>query len=97
MLVPSGLPQAQCAVCGVFKGPTNNWFKAVSPKLPTGTSLDGIAFGGSDALVTAADDDLKIEDICGVECLHKRLSRWIDAHQALIAANAPTTTESEKA
>lgn len=95
MLIPSGLPKAQCAICGVYKGPTNNWYKAVAPKGPNGTSLDGIAFGGSDVDVEADAEDLVITDICGVECLHKLLSRWIDAHQALIAATAPATKESE--
>jgi len=94
MLVPSGLPKAQCTVCGRYKGPTNNWFKALSVENPSPTGEDGIAFGPSTATVSDMTG-LKIEDICGVECLHKRLSRWIDAHQALIAATVPATQESE--
>jgi hypothetical protein len=89
-------PTITCDVCGRPKGPTNNWFKAITPLYPEpiGTGLDGIAFGGSDAKFSD-DPMIVVEDICGVDCLHKRLSHWIEAHRALIAVNASATKESE--
>jgi hypothetical protein len=94
MLPPTELPTAVCAVCGKFKGPTNNWFKAITPTGPISASSDGIAFGASNAEIDE-EDDLYIEDICGSACLHTRLSRWIETHQALTVPAVPSTEESE--
>jgi hypothetical protein len=71
------VPTVTCDVCGRQKGPTNNWFKCITPK-DRQPSEDGIAFGLSCAEIDH-DDGLLIEDICGRECAHKRLSRWMES------------------
>jgi hypothetical protein len=67
--------QITCDVCGRAKGETNHWFKAVVDR--TVEVPVGIAFGTSEA--NAEGTGLVLEHICGEACLHKRLSRWIDA------------------
>jgi len=65
-----------CDVCQRQKGETNHWFTAVSdPRVPG----PGIAFGTSASFVE--DEGIKVEHICGQECLHKRINQWIDACQ----------------
>lgn len=65
------IPQIYCDVCGRAKAETNHWFVAVSnPK-----HVKGIAFGPSDALFSP---EFTSEHICGQECLHKRLSQWLE-------------------
>jgi hypothetical protein len=81
--------QITCDVCGRVKQETNHWFKAVVD--PVHPNPAGIAFGTSAAEV--GDSDLKIEHICGQECLHKRLSRWIEG----TIASTSTTQESVNA
>lgn len=63
-----------CNVCGRQKQETNHWFVVASdPRVPGG----GIAFGT--CLAFSDDPAVKLEDICGQECLHKRLNQWINA------------------
>ena len=66
--------QIICNVCGIAKGETNHWFKAViDPLHPV-----GIAFGSHEATI-GDPTGLEMEHICGQACLHKRLFRWIEA------------------
>ncbi len=64
----------KCDVCGKLKGETNHWLK-VSPSV---SRLDG-------GLMFSKDPDFQsggltqIEDICGQECAHKRLSAWLES------------------
>lgn len=60
-----------CDVCGSRKREVNHWFTAITR---AGTS--GIAFGPAHAEYDAEDSALTVENICGQECLHKRLSQW---------------------
>lgn len=68
----------RCDVCGVEKGNANGWFLVEpapwdftvvpwefrSPLLELEESGDSIASG--------------VDHICGYECLHKRLSEWLE-------------------
>jgi hypothetical protein len=76
----------KCDICGRQKQETNHWLVAI-----TRPEYEGILF------VPVEASGLRVEgytheDICGEDCMHKRLSRW------LTDLNAPApTTESEAA
>lgn len=64
------ITQVKCDVCGVVKQETNHWF------------LVFISSGmrGFDVRVLLGDIntyDNPHEDVCGSECLHKLLDKWI--------------------
>jgi hypothetical protein len=80
-------PATFCDICSRAKQETNHWFIAVTDLAAKATGNTGIAFGTSDAEIDTRQLHL-IEDICGQECLHKRLARWIEAQ----AANSAVTT-----
>jgi hypothetical protein len=67
-----------CNVCSRMKQEANHWFVAITPK-DASEKRRGIAFGPSEVVIDEEDDSLILEDICGQECLHKRLSRWIES------------------
>lgn len=66
-----------CDVCGRQKGSTNHWYVAITdPPTAELPGSEGIAFGPIEA--ETFDPALKREHICGQECLHKRLSQWLE-------------------
>jgi hypothetical protein len=73
----------KCDVCLRQKQETNHWFVVALDKT-TGVLMFAPAGSGAGK----PDGDLQFEDICGEECLHKRLSRWLENQ------TAPTTQES---
>jgi hypothetical protein len=62
-----------CDVCGQIKGETNHWFIALTN---AGHHEVGIGFGPADC--DHQTDTTIREDICGQECLRKRLSQWLE-------------------
>lgn len=61
-----------CDVCGQQRGETNHWFVAGHDR---SNLAAGIAFGPGDSVFS---DFVTVEHICGQECLHKRLSQWLE-------------------
>jgi hypothetical protein len=85
-------PVITCDVCGRVKGETNHWFLAIAPIDTSDPRSNGIAFGTSAAELEDPRGLIR-QHICGQECMHKRLSRWIEAS----TAPTPTTQESVNA
>ena len=82
-----------CDICGRAKQETNHWFVAITDTALMDVSDTAIIFDEAEA----ADDRGRIghtEDICGQECLHKRLNQWLDGLQA---ASRPAPPEEETA
>jgi len=63
-----------CDVCNAQKQETNHWFKVIEKPL-----MNRIEFYAPDA---EASENFEHEDICGQECLHKRLSQWLESETA---------------
>jgi hypothetical protein len=61
-----------CNVCGRMKRETNHWLKVYTTPLST-----AILFAPAAEPIDATG--YVKEDICGQECLHKRLSRWLES------------------
>jgi hypothetical protein len=67
-----------CDVCRTHKQEANHWYVAITdPRVASSRLFDGIAFGTIGSEVN--DPLLKVEHICGQECLHKRLSQWLES------------------
>ena len=75
-----------CDVCGRQKQETNHWLVAVMKD-----GFEGIIFQPAEATEEPRNPRVIYEDICGQECAHKRLSRWLDELNAVFSE----TTESE--
>lgn len=69
--------RTQCDICGALKGETNHWFIAYEVN-----GIVGIMFIPADKVTSRRDlSHAKIDDICGQECAHKRLSQFLDTFQ----------------
>jgi hypothetical protein len=73
-----------CDICKRPKELTNHWQVAI-----TKPGLEGVLFLPAEAVESPRHADFVYEDICGQECCHKRLSRWLDD------LNAPSTVSNE--
>lgn len=61
-----------CNVCGHAKQEANHWLCALSQ------GRSGIVFWpASEPVAFDGFDHLPVEDICGADCAHKRLSQWL--------------------
>ena len=76
-----------CDICGADKKQTNHWFVAFES-----VYLTGLMFVPAEDSRSAPDPAYIREDICGQECLHKRLSRWLESQTATAAAPAESVT-----
>jgi hypothetical protein len=76
-----------CDVCGRPKLETNHWLVAI-----TRVGMEGILVQPSEVSVSPRNPDFLYEDLCGDECVHKRISRWMDAR-----IQPSTPPESEQA
>jgi hypothetical protein len=70
-----------CNVCGRQKQETNHWLVAI-----VRDGFEGILFQPAEACSDPRNPDFKYEDICGQECSHKRLSRWLDTLNSYLTA-----------
>lgn len=71
-----------CNICERQKQEVNHWFVAI-----VRPEFEGILFQPAEATGEPRNPLLTYEDICGQECAHKRLSRWLDDINAVF--NAP--------
>lgn len=74
--------QVICDVCGRVKGEGNGWLIAISdPERP-----GAIAFGSAE--MEPADQAFVVQDICGENCAHVRLSRALDKPMSTTTSEA---------
>lgn len=78
----------KCDVCGVEKGDANGWF-LVEPA-PWDFTITPWEYGSALLERDERRDCVgsELTHICGQECLHKRLSQWLEINSRTIPANS---------
>lgn len=76
----------RCDVCTREKLETNHWLVAIRRD-----GFEGLIFQPAETVEEPRKSSFIYEDICGQECAHKRLSRYLDELNAVFNA----TPESE--
>lgn len=78
-------PVTTCDICGRAKAETNHWLVAIVKP-----GFEGIIFQPAEATEDPRNPEFVYEDICGQECGHKRLSRWLDELNAAFIQPEPS-------
>ena len=79
-------PTVVCDICRRQKAEVNHWLVAI-----TRPSFEGILIQTVEATETPRNPVFNYEDLCGQECCHKRISRYLDDLNNLF--NAPPEIE----
>jgi hypothetical protein len=74
-------PAYNCDICGKEKHATNHWFAV--------RALNEMSFEVMTWAEAIETSNLSIcEHVCGQECLHKRLSQWLDINSKTSPASS---------
>jgi hypothetical protein len=73
-------PNYCCDVCGKDKGETNHWFAVWAIN-----EMEFRVLPWQEAVEASSLE--KCQHICGEECLHKRLSQWLDINSKTTPAS----------
>jgi hypothetical protein len=78
-------PTVVCDICGRQKAEVNHWLVAI-----TRPSFEGILIQPVEATETPRNPVFTYEDLCGQQCCHKRISRYLDDLNSLFNSTQET-------